>query len=279
MKITKLLSLLLLCLVLLSNGCNEDDENENLGVEGNCDVPKCYISSVRTVTDSSDNSIIWQYKVINGEKFLDKFLRQDIEYYTEMSYDNNNRHIGSKDYYQNELSYESIVTYNNNGQKTNIKGSSYRNNSKFETIIKYDSKGRIKGTTYYAVELGYKEEFIVQEYNSFGQPTLVLLYDRHGNLWETRKYDYNNCKLGGNTKYISDNIFQVTRGQIDEYLYLGCGSGCSINKITYISENGRNPYITMTIFEYDERGLLESYYSVYDGDKIRFKSYFEYDCD
>ncbi len=274
MKITKLLSLLFLSLVFLSNGCNED---ENLEIEQNCDAPKCYITSIRTVNDTSDYGTIWEYEIINGEKRLEKFMQTNIEHYTDVLYDNNNRYIGTKSYYENVLSYERIVTYNDNGQKTNITGINYQhNNNKDEIIFEYDLEGRLsKREEYYRGR--YQGEFVVQEYNSFNQPILGLRRDRNRNLIETIKYDYNDCISIETTRYISDNISEINRNEEREYLFLGCESGCPISKITLSYEDGRSPNVV--IFEYNDRGLIDSYYTTYDGNRIWFTSYFEYECD
>ena len=280
MKITKLLSLLLLCLVFLSNGCNEDEQNENLAVEEGCDAPRCYVTKSRTVYESSNLEVetTWEYKTVNGEKLLDKSSSTvDGNAVTEFLYNSNNQNIGYNFYRDGILKDEYRVTFAN-GKKITTTQTYYSNQEitgQYKNTFQYDSEGKLEKIENYEDEV-LTGKSIVQEYNSAGQFTLAYSYDENDNLTSDSKYEYTNCESIINKKYVSDNLIQ-TIGSIVP-IFADCQSGCPAKKITYTDSNNSSNSDGY-IHQYNEEGLIISRAYKTAGSISEYTIYYEYECD
>ncbi|WP_338793572.1 hypothetical protein [Bernardetia sp. MNP-M8] len=281
MKITKLLSLLLLCLVFLSNGCNEDDENENLEIEEGCDAPKCYVTRSKKVYEGGTESVtLWKYKIVNGKKLLDKLVReQNEESFSVFQYDVNNNYIGNKLYNGIRLEAESKITYNNIQKIETLKQLYYENSNSLEStseykfVFEYDSEGKLKAMEVYE-DGEYTQKSIVQKYNSAGEGTLTYQYDKDNNLVDSSLVEYNNCNAIRNQQYVSDNIRQTTGL---EFYFPSCESSCLASKQISFNEQGESAPVFL--YEYDEKGLLDSRTTKSERGETKYVTYFEYECD
>ena len=283
MKITKLLSLLLLCLVFLSNGCNEDDENENLGVEGNCDAPRCYVSKyTETSYDGSNVNEavdVYEYKTINGKKILDRITQDNG--HIEFLYDNNNQLIAYKDYkLTGQLDSEYTISYTIDGKRSKTIETHYDDyyengiGTIYTSEYSYNSVGKLKAIKEYE-DGEYTRQYVIQSYNTEGQYSLISLYDQNDEIIHTFQLEYNNCDLNDNQKYVSNNLREnILFGRLIP-LFPECNLSCLTSKITRQFSG-----ISVSFnFEYDEQGLLKKFL-VYDEDgEILSETEFEYECD
>ncbi|WP_338793571.1 hypothetical protein [Bernardetia sp. MNP-M8] len=266
--------------MFLSNGCNEDDENESLTVEEGCDAPRCYVSSTRQIYISGEEiQTTWEYKTVNGEKLLDKNISDN--YIKEFLYNSSNFCTGYREYkgIPNKLSAEQKYTYNSNGKLESITQIYYDNNQQsndeYVRVFEYDGQDRLKTMKYYEGEV-YIGEHIVQEYNSAGQPTIIYFQDTDGNTLPPYISEYADCSLIKNKKYVSKNLIQVI-GDITS-IFVDCESGCPVKRVNYSNDTNNN--IDEYINEYNEDGLIESRsYNRSDDVDLSYVIYYQYNCD
>ncbi|WP_338793573.1 hypothetical protein [Bernardetia sp. MNP-M8] len=282
MKITKLLSLLLLSLVFSSNGCNEDDENENLAVEENCDAPRCYVSK-HTETYYDDDSVdedvyedIFEYKMIGGKKTLDRITSKND--YIEFFYDDNNRMIGRKNYTQTgRFDSEYTIFYTVDGKRGKTTETYYYSGGREKTHTfeySYNSEGKLVSVKEYE-DGNYEGKRVIQSYNLEGQYSLIYMYDREDNIFQTFEFEYDNCNTTGNQRYVSNNLRENILFFDLFPFFPKCDVNCSMSKTT--REFAGKSYDI--IYEYNTQGLLKKNI-VYDEDgEILSESEFEYECD